>query len=249
MRPFRTLAAVLVAAAGLPIQAQSEAGLLIEAGAEKKLGKKLSLTLDADLRTRNNLRTWDRWSLGLGAEYKLTKWLKASGGYVLLRTNFSEKVTRNSPTLYNNWRPSYWGTRHRLHLGLTASHKFANNIKLSLRERWQYTYRPERTVERWDFDNAQWENTLRNGAARSQLRSRLQVSYDKKKAKFEPYASIEMYNSWAVEKIRYTVGTDYHLTKQHTLGLFYRFQKMHNVDPVDNDPDMHYIGIGYNFKF
>ena len=64
-----------------------------------------------------------------------------------------------------------------------------------------------------------------------------------------PYANVELYNSWAVEKVRYTIGTDINLSKQHTLGVYYRFQDMKNVAADDYDPDMHYIGVGYKFKF
>ena len=81
------------------------------------------------------------------------------------------------------------------------------------------------------------------------MRSRLQLEYDKKHALLTPYASIELYNSWAVEKIRYTVGTDLNLSKQHVLNVFYRYQNMKNVDDGDYDPNMHYIGVGYKFKF
>ena len=191
----------------------------------------------------------DRWSIGLGAGYKMTKWLKASAGYTLLNSNNREKISYKASGDYNNWRPSYWGVKHRVYGSLTGSYKFPNNLSLSLRERWQYTYRPEKTVERWDFDNSQWEDKIRSGKGKSQLRSRLQVEYDKKRALLTPYASIELYNAWAIEKIRYTVGTDIRLTKQHHLGVFYRFQDMHNIDEDDYDPNMHYIGVGYTFKF
>ncbi|MBQ7512105.1 MAG: DUF2490 domain-containing protein, partial [Prevotella sp.] len=155
----------------------------------------------------------------------------------------------NSDGSYNNWRPTYWGVRHRLHASLTGTYKFSNNIRLSLRERWQYTYRPEKSVERWDFDHVKWEEKVRGGKGKNQLRSRLQVEYDKKKALLTPYASVELYNSWAIEKVRYTLGTDIRLSKQHALGIYYRFQNMRNVDDDDYDPDMHYVGIGYKYKF
>jgi len=233
--------------------AQSEVGLLLSGGVEKKLSRQWSVGLDADFRTRNDLKTVDRWSGGVGLEYKAAKWLKASAGYTLLYSNFREKISYNYGTSgvvtgYNNWRPSYWGVRHRFNAALTADYKLANNLHFSLRERWQYTYRPEKTVCRWDFDNSQWEDKVRDGKGKNQLRSRLQVEYDKKRATLKPYVSMELYNSWAIEKIRYTVGTDIKLTKHHSLDVFYRFQNVKNTDEDDYDPDMHYIGIGYKLK-
>ena len=90
---------------------------------------------------------------------------------------------------------------------------------------------------------------MRKGKGKNQLRSRLQIEYDRKRALFTPYANIELYNAWAIEKIRYTVGTDLNLSKQHVFTVFYRFQDMKNVDPEEYDPNMHYIGLGYKFKF
>ena len=233
----------------LTAAAQTEGGLIAGVEAEKKVNKQLSVGIEAEMRTRNNFKTMDRWSLGLGVEYKFNKWLKADAGYNLLNTNFREDISYKSSGAYNNWRPSYWGIRHRVHASLTGTYKFQNNLRLSLRERWQYTYRPEKTVTRWDFDNGYWEDKVRAGKGKNQLRSRLQVEYDKKKALLTPYASVELYNAWAIEKIRYTVGTDINLTKQHTLNVFYRYQNMKNVDDSDYDPNMHYLGIGYKFKF
>ena len=250
MRTFKmTLMAMLMATVSLPCTAQSEGGLLLEAGAEKKLTKKLSMEVEADFRTRNDFKTVDRWAIGLGADYKFCKWLKADVGYKLLNTNFREDISYKSSGSYNNWRPSYWGVKHRLTASLTATYKPLKNLKVSLRERWQDTWRPEKTVTRWDFDDDQWEDKVRAGKARHQLRSRLQVAYDKKKALFTPFASVELYNSWGIEKLRYNLGTDIRLDKHNELSVFYRYQNMKNVAQDDYDPDMHYLGVGYKFKF
>ena len=179
----------------------------------------------------------------------MTKWLKADAGYKLIHGNNREKISYHTNGSFNNWRPSYWGNRHRLTASLTGDYKLSNNLHFSLRERWQYTYRPEQTTTRWDFDNSKWEDKVRSGHGKNLLRSRLQVEYDKKKARFKPYASAELYNSWGVEKVRYTLGTSVKLTKQHSLDVFYRFQDVRSVDESDYDPDMHYLGIGYKFKF
>ncbi len=233
----------------LTASAQCEGGLLLGTEAEKKLNKQLSVSLEAELRTRNDFKTMDRWAVGLGAQYKLTNWLKADAGYKLLKTNFREDIDLKSSGAYNHWRPSYWGIKHRFYASLAGSYKFSNNIKLELRERWQYTYRPEKTVERWDFDDETWENKVRAGKAKNQLRSRFEVSYDRKRALFTPFASVELYNSWGIEKIRYNIGTNLRLSKQHNLSIYYRFQDMKQVDAEDYAPDMHYLCGSYKFKF
>ena len=233
----------------LTVSAQSEGGLLLGAEADKKINKQLSISLEAELRTRNNFKTMDRWAVGLGMQYKLTNWLKADAGYKRLNTNFHEDIDLKNSGAHNHWRPSYWGVKHRFYASLAGSYKFSNNIKLELRERWQYTYRPEKTVERWDFDNETWEDKVRSGKGKNQLRSRFEVSYDRKRALFTPFASMELYNSWGIEKIRYNIGTDLRLSKQHNLSIYYRYQNMKQVEAEDYEPDMHYLGASYKFKF
>lgn len=240
-----------------PAKAQSEGGLLLGAEVEKKISQDFSLSIEGDFRSRNNFKTIDRWSGGIGGSYKLTKWLKADAGYTLLYDNNREKVTPYTTDKGRSrikWRPSYWGTRHRFYTSLSLNHKFNNNLRISLRERWQYTYRPEQSVTRWKLTPADLtkeldEDYVRTGRGKHQLRSRLQVEYDKKRALFTPFANAEFYNSMAIEKIRYTVGTDVRLSRAHSLSVYYRFQDMKNMDDDDYDPDMHYLGLGYKFKF
>lgn len=250
MHMFKRLAAAaLILTSALPMTAQSEGGMYMSVEAEKKIDKKLSVSLEAATRSRNNFKTMDRWSLDLGAEYKLNKWLKAEAGYMLIDQNNREKINYKTTGAYDTWRPSYWQLRHRVYASLTGTLKLGNNFKVALRERWQYTYRPEITTQRWDFDDEAWEDKVRTGKGKNQLRSRFEIAYDKKRALFTPYANIELYNGWGIEKVRYTVGTDIRLSKQHQLGVFYRFQDMKQVDADEYDPNMHYIGIGYKFKF
>ena len=250
MHMFKRLAAAaLILTSALPMTAQSEGGMYMSVEAEKKIDKKLSVSLEAATRSRNNFKTMDRWSLDLGAEYKLNNWLKAEAGYMLIDQNNREKINYKTTGAYDTWRPSYWQLRHRVYASLTGTLKLGNNFKVALRERWQYTYRPEITTQRWDFDDEAWEDKVRTGKGKNQLRSRFEIAYDKKRALFTPYANIELYNGWGIEKVRYTVGTDIRLSKQHQLGVFYRFQDMKQVDADEYDPNMHYIGIGYKFKF
>ena len=241
--------AALILAAVTPATAQSEGGLTLSAQAEKKIDKKLSVSLEAGMRTRNDFKTMDRWSLDLGASYKLTKWLKADLGYMLIDQNNHEKINYKTSGAYDTWRPSYWQLRHRVYASLTGTVKLGSNFKLALRERWQYTYRPETTTQRWDFDDETWEDDVRGGKAKHVLRSRLGIAYEKKNALFSPYANVELYNGWGIQKVRYTVGTDIQLNKQHSLTAFYRYSDSRNVAEGDYDPDMHYLGIGYKFKF
>ena len=256
MKTFKTIALLVLLALPMMVSAgNNDAGLIVGAEAEKKLNKKLSLAIEAEFRSRNDFRTADRISLGLNGSYKITKWLKAELGYQLLIDNNHEKISYNAPTIdddgnkvvnYNNWRPSYWGTRHRFYALLTGSYKL-NRVEFSLREGWRYTYRPEHTTKRYDFDNAMWEDKVINTKHYHVLRSRFKVEWDIPKWKFDPWASIELFNNLSLDKIRYAAGIDYTIKKKHAFSLFYRYQQVYDKD--EEEGNIHNIGLSYKFKF
>ena len=244
---------LFIALAILPMVsvAQTDYGLWTSIGVDKKINKKLSFGLEGEFRSRNDFRTAERWSIGVSGSYKFSKRFKMAAGYTLLDDNRKEKITYNnddpnSSNYYNNWRPSYWTIRHRFNVDLAANVDWGR-WNISLRERWQYTYRPEKTTTRYDFDNSKWEDTTVGGKTSSVLRSRLQAEYDIPFCKWTPYASIELYNAWSVEKVRYTIGADWKITKQHAIGLYYRFQQYNHLD--DGDVNTNILGASYNFKF
>lgn len=245
----KKIALLLAAALFAPMAAQAQSsdfGLWLSAGVEKKINKKWSVGIDADFRTRNDAQTVDRWDIGLNGEYKITDWLKINGGYQLRYENAREKLTYNTSGSYNNLRPSYWYIRHAVYAGLTGSVDIGR-FTVSLRERWQYVYRPEKTTDRYDFDNEWWEETTVKGKAKNVLRSRLRVEYNIPKCKIDPFADVELFNKWSIQKVRYTIGADWRITKKHSASLFYRFQDNHS-DSSEAD-NMHIIGAGYKFKF
>lgn len=245
----RIAVACLVASALAPTvqAADNDFGMWYSVSAEKKITKKWSAEIEAEMRTRNDARTWDRWSASASAKYKLTKWLNAEVGYVFLNDNNPEKISYHTNGDYNNWRPSYCGTRHRFNVSLTGKIGFGG-FELSLRERWQYTYRPEATTRRYDFDNSEWEDVAVRGKGSNVLRSRLQVEYNIPKSKVDPHASVELFNAWNVEKVRYTVGADWKIRKKHVIGVNYIYQSI-NGDDVDNDPNSNIVSLSYKFKF
>lgn len=229
------------------LQAQDDFGIWYSAGVEKKLSKQWSVDVEGEFRTRNDARTADRWDIGAGVEYKLTKNVKLGAGYNLIWQNAPEKITTHDDDgSYNNWRPSFWSARHRVHFDVTGSVD-VGRVRLSLRERWQYTYRPAATTTRYDFDNAYWEDTNVGSKAKNVLRSRLQAAWNTPHCKIDPYANVELFNSWSLTKVRYTLGADWKITKQHGVGIFYRYQNVRDND--ENQPDEHILGASYTFKF
>lgn len=229
--------------------------------ADKKINKKVSLGVEAELRTRDELSTVDRWSFGLDATYKFTKRLKMSAGYTLLRDPNVERVSyydadddlvleQEVAVGDPKKRGEFAVTRHRLNVSLTGDVNLGS-FNVSLRERWQYTYRPEVTVdERWNYYDEEWDgkpHTYR-GKGKNVLRSRLKVEYKIKPVRLTPFVSAELFNAWDVQKVRYTIGTEWKMTKQHSLELAYRYQNVRN-DDTDFEPNRHILGIAYSYKF
>ncbi len=244
----RLLAAMLLACIMALPSSADDSGLIVAAGVDKKVSKKLTVGAELEFRSRNNWRTADRLALSLDAQYKLLSWLKAGAGYELLVDNNPEKISYHTDGDLNNWRPSYWGTRHRLNATLTGTYTYKKRFSVSLRERYQFTCRPTHTTCRYDFDNAFWEDTDVNSRCKHVLRSRLKLEYDPRNCPVDPWASVEFFNALKLEKTRVQVGADYKIKKKHTLTLYYRYQAV-NGDEDETETDMHMVGLGYNFKF
>ncbi|MCR4581982.1 MAG: DUF2490 domain-containing protein [Prevotella sp.] len=223
----------------------SDFGLGISVGAEKKIDNHWSVGVEGEMRTRDNTGTVDRWSGGVDVGYKFNKWLKASVGYSLLYDNRDKTTYKTNGDV--NKIAKFWSPRHRFNVSLTGQYKLGR-IKFSLRERWQFTYRPEKTVQRWDVDDEEWEDKTYSSKSKHLLRSRLQAAWDIPKCKFTPYANVELFNGMSLEKTRFIVGCDWDVTKQHSVGLLYRFQHVRDSD-ADDEPDMHLIGLSYKYTF
>ncbi|MBQ9671507.1 MAG: DUF2490 domain-containing protein [Prevotella sp.] len=234
---------------------ENDFGMWYELGAEKKLSQKWNVAGEAELRTRNNARTLDRWSAGVSAEYKIAKWqlgasklsLKASGGYTLLYDNNQEELSlKKDGVTANKWTPSYWAARHRFNISLGGTLDW-HRLSIGLRERWQYTYRPEAEGKKYDIDNDEWDSV--KGKGKNVLRSRLQASYDFPHWKLDPTASVEMFTAkGGTQKMRYQLGFDYKLQKQHVFSLTYRYQNVFDDDD-DQEVNSHLIGLSYKYKF
>lgn len=246
MQKSRILSVVLMAAMSMPLFAQSDDfGIWGEVNVEKKLSDKFSLGAGVEYRSRDNLKTSDRWSFGVDASYKLTNWLKLSAGYSLLDDHRYKE--NNSGKKYAD----YWGLRHRVNASLTASKSFGI-LNISLRERWQYTYRPEKTVQRYytsasnyDAGTEADEHTY-GGKAKHVWRNRLQLKF-KTNSIFRPYANVETFMSNGWDKIRYAAGTEIRLSKQYSFDVKYMYQHPYSDD--ESDVNSHIIGVGYTFKF
>lgn len=270
------IATLLAGAITIPTMAQNEIietedissfGVWTSIGVEKKLTKKWSVAAEGEFRTADAFNEVSRYSVGISTDYKFCSWLKGEVGYSFLRDNnlaqFEEDPIAAEDegwiSSQGEYTDAYWTSRHRTNVSLIGSVKFGS-FKLSLRERWQYTYRQETTkFESYYiiYDSSLPMEPLIDGLKEKTvkakhsnvLRSRLQVEYDKKGLLIEPYASVEVYNDFdgfKIKKMRYTIGGDYKITKKHSVGLYYRYQDFFGNDDGEST---HILGVGYKFKF
>ncbi len=256
-RYFALIALVLLSS--LPLSAQDagsdDVGLSVEISAEKKLSKRFTADLDAEYRMRNDIGSFDRFTVGPGVEYKITGWLKASAGAVyMLVNNDSKEKYRDDASL--KWRrESVNSSRYRVYASLTGSVKY-KRFKFSLRERYQFTFRPEYTATRdYYIKSGEYnysEEDVRASKSYNVLRSRLTASYNIRHCPLAPFAYAELYNDlggrFGTKKIRYSVGTNWRVNKNHSLSISWLYQDVRG-DDGDNDANTHLIGVGYTYSF
>lgn len=126
-----------------------------EIGIEKDINKKWSFGLDFEYRAQDKAR----YSIGLGTNYKLFKGLKLGMSYSFLYAKKLDKYKDKSEgevgsgewTIGFNHTPSYWYPRHRFCVEATGSIKLWRWLKISLRERYQLTYRRADCIDKFKY--------------------------------------------------------------------------------------------------
>ena len=222
-------------------------GIWYKATAEKKINSRLSVSGEAELRTRDDAGTIGRWNLVAKADYRLTPWLTASGSYTFIRDHHAPKVSLDADGAEKSIRSSYWGSRHRVVISFTGTVS-AGDFRISLREGWQYTYRPGKSVPLLDCATDLMGETEAKGNGKNVLRSRLRVQYRPQGWRFTPYADAELYNNWGVEKVYYTAGTGFKIDSHNSLDAYYRFIA-YNHSMAPTSANSHILGLAYKYTF
>lgn len=209
------------------------------------LTKQWSIDAGAEYRTKDAFKSSDRWTLGVGVDYKPVKFLKLDVGYKYIRQHSSSETTKKG-----NIIPAFWYDRHRAYVSATGKLKLGR-FDLSLRERFQFTQRVGKWVPKYASDGVTpKDDEWISNKSKHVLRSRLECEYSIKKSKFKPSISFELYDNlserFMVEKIRYTLGCAYKINKHNSISLFYRFIQVPSNGDIEDSG--HIIGIGYNFK-
>ena len=268
------LAALSLLCAG-SLMAQNDFGVWTSVSAEKAFSKKFSIDAGAELRLQENATQPMRWDFGLGASYKVTKFLKLGAGYTFIHGRNLQEVKpryKNDGVTVNGYNVDhgFWRNKHRLFFDVTGKAAWGR-FTFSLRERYLYTHyneaeclrdkyrtrvQPGYTGDTYIYNGTEfmeYEQTTDSKKAKDKhaLRSRLQVEYNIKGLPLNPYASYEVTNDLGnqlrYDKSRVCAGVEWKVTKKHILDVGYLFQSESDND--EGNGNIHAIKVGYTFKF
>ena len=200
----------------------NDAGLWTSINIEKKIVNGFTAGLTEEFRFNENVSELGTFFTEIGIAHKLIKKMTAGVSYRFIQN-------RNLDDSYN--------VRHRLNLELAYRFKF-HKISASIRERFQSQVKEVQSSDA-GFSPINY------------LRSKISIKYDLKK-KITPWLSFESFyqlNNAAgneIDNLRYALGFDYKINKQHSISLFYLINKEMNV----NHPTTSYnSGISYTYSF
>ena len=251
-------------------------GMDFSLSAEKKLRPGTQVGVEGGVRTMDHTKKVDRWTVGVGASQRLFDNgifdLKAGLKWEYMWINYPEQTndkyedfeyfdgeTTTTKTEYMgyNHRHQFWRGRHRTSLSLAAGYQPNKRWSFSWKEMAQYSHynKVSTTMDRYREDDEDegvyvlQPNNIKEYKAKDRviLRSKLGVDYNIRKCPVDPYLSAE-YGcglNYSANKWKFTAGADIKLNKQNKIDLFYRYQ----TEDDDDEPNGHFIGIGYNLKF
>lgn len=155
-----------------------------------------------------------------------------------------------------NGTARYWRQRQRYSAAIEATWKPNKRWTFELKETFQWSHYCETDTvgrPRWRYNDddelylKRTEQKVFPNKDRLVLRSKVGITYDIKGVPLDPFVSAD-YGcglNYTSNKWRLTAGTDYKLSKQHKLTLFYRYTTENSEDETDG----HIVGLGYKFSF
>ncbi len=242
-------------------QSNADFGSWVEIGATKVLPHRLQLGAEAELRLRDNSTAVDRMAIGGSLSYKANKYLKVGLVYNFIESHKDGKISKEEYDLDGDliaYRllPSYWRPRHRLSLDVNPSIKVGRWLRISLRERYQYTHQRAMSVGRYEYEleGGVWEREDYKAKTYDAedshiLRSRIKLSVDKKRLAWSPYVSCERQHylgkSMKLKRVRACAGTANKIHQRTSIGLAYVF----TCDTDDDNLRRHALNLSYDIKF
>ncbi len=252
MKHTRSLLFILLSALiALPAVADDDFGVWSGLEFEKKFSPKWSVGAEMEMRTEKKLESITRWAFGVYGAYQPLKYLRFSGGYILLHDHSwgSEKAVVDAATGDEGFDVGhgYWRNKHRIGVDVTGILPLGR-FTFKLRERYQYTHKlgkdypmnhylapapvgytgPRYEYNGTDFTSFSQSTARKHHSNTHQYKSRLWANYDIPNCPLDPYMSFElswnMRHAFHLDENRLTVGADWTLNKYSRLSLSYFYQ-------------------------
>ncbi|MBP9151156.1 MAG: DUF2490 domain-containing protein [Flavobacteriales bacterium] len=192
--------------------------------AKGELTKKLGLSLQQQLRLRDNSSSVDETFTDISLNYDLPKGFDVGVSYRLA------------------WSPnkdSYYENQHRYSIDASYSRKIWN-LKAKFRARFQH--RPDASL---------FNERLKPEDSPIFVRLKLSVTYDKfikwkPGIDFESFIRTDNPNELGARKFRYTISVDYALSNRQELGLFYMLQTDYSGSTHEF---VSVVGVSYTYEW
>ncbi|MBU0505856.1 MAG: DUF2490 domain-containing protein [bacterium] len=206
------------------VQAAEEFHLWVESGFSYKINKQWSFALEQNLKFNDNVTNVDTINHQISLRYRITDFLRLSGGY-----RFIVEPLSNVTTAYIN----YW---HRFYGDARFSFS-AKRVSFIYRLRYQEQFGDERQLTGREF---KMKHTIRN---------KLELEFDLPK-KFTAFTYGELFariadNDGVMHKWRAALGVEYSY-KKHDFSLYYMREQMLNGTVI---PHANVLGVGYSYAF
>ncbi len=192
-------------------QTTHDFSMWISAGTEKKFTADWDAGIGTELRTKHRREYIDRWKLDIYSMYRIHRHLKLGAAYEFhLKNQTTGSETISLP-------------HHRFMADVVPTMSVNGWLHLSLRERYQYTYRMAKN----DIDALHEHH----------LRSRMRAVMATARSKWEPFTSAEVFNNmgerFTIDEIRLAVGTGYRFSPHHSVNIGYMFNLKKSVEGPD----------------
>ncbi|MBQ8705967.1 MAG: DUF2490 domain-containing protein [Paludibacteraceae bacterium] len=192
-------------------QTTHDFGIWYSAGMEKKISADWNVGIGTELRTKHRREYIDRWKLDIHSMYRILRHLKLGAAYEFhLKNQTTGSGTVSVP-------------HHRFMADAVPAMSVNGWLHLSLRERYQYTYR----MAKDDID----------ARHKHHLRSRMKAVIATARSKWKPFASAEVFNNmrerFTIDEIRLTAGTGYRFSPHHSVNIGYMLNLKRSTDSLD----------------
>ena len=172
---------------------------------------------------------------------------------------------------------SYFTPKWRLKFEVSSGVKIAKWVKISARVRYRYArvgsvsalrtkFRKTDSYNAVSLQDWQWALSEAGGwtseltdpkekdaYSNHQLRSRVKIEMDRKRVKWHPFVSGEVFNDLSdggnMYKIRLAAGCGYDINKHHNITLAYVLTMHERETEADFGKRMHATSVNYNIKF